>query len=861
MIEEIKLTAYVLGELDPAERAALEAELETSAEARRQLEEIRRAVGVLREAVAVAGPAALRSEQREAIERELRRTAAPRPAWKRLYVAAGLAAAAGLVVAVALTVSNRPTEPVRGVAMRKSQAEQHNPVSETADRSADASRAIRPGEDASVGSVRLAEQRKEQKLASPAAATDGLHRDTAGPVNFGTRRDLATSEIKPEINVAASPGVSGTVVDQTASAKSEIKKGINSTASPGVSGTVVDRTGSVIPGATVTVRDLKTGSAKTVLSDGAGNYQIPNLPPGEHELKVQLPGFKDNAQKFNVAPGRESRADAQLEVGELAETVTVQKQSGPRQSYSSARQIITRGQQRGTEGGIGGGVGPVAAPVPVARTSDESVIRKYDRPDQPFNTEEYDHLSDNPFIAVTQDPLSTFSIDVDTASYANVRRFLNSRQLPPKDAVRIEELINYFSYEYAQPRGEHPFATHVEVAEAPWNRDHRLVRIGIKGKDIDFSRRPASNIVFLLDVSGSMDQPNKLPLVKDAMKLLVEQLGENDRVAIVVYAGDSGVRLQSTRGHLKETILTALDRLRPGGSTNGGSGINLAYQMAAANFIPGGINRVILATDGDFNVGVTSQGELIRLIEEKARTGVSLSVLGFGMGNYKDSTLEKLADKGNGNYAYIDTINEGRKVLVEQLAGTLLTIAKDVKIQIEFNPARVASYRLLGYENRVLRHQDFNDDRKDAGDIGAGHTVTAFYEVVSAGGAADMPPVDPLKYQRRTARAVKDKASNTGELLTLKLRYKDLEGNKSKLIEIPVVDGDRSFRAASPDFRFAAAVASFGMLLRESPHKGDANFQNVLQMAESSLGADRSGYRSEFIELVRMAQGLKKGSE
>ncbi len=471
-----------------------------------------------------------------------------------------------------------------------------------------------------------------------------------------------------------------------------------------------------------------------------------------------------------------------------------------------------------------------------------------------FNTEAYDRITDNPFIRVTQDPLATFSSDVDTASYANVRRFLAQNQLPPKDAVRIEEMINYFSYDYPQPDGEHPILAQMEVASAPWSPQHRLVRIGIKGKDLDLNKRPPSNLVFLIDVSGSMQPPEKLPLLKSAMKLLIDKLNENDRVSMVVYAGASGMALPPTTGDKKEIILRALDNLEAGGSTNGASGIQLAYNVAVANYIRGGINRVILATDGDFNVGVTNQGDLTRLIEEKAKSGVFLSVLGFGLGNLKDSTMEKLADTGNGNYAYIDTLNEARKVLVEEMGGTLVTIAKDVKIQIEFNPAQVNAYRLIGYENRVLRNEDFNNDQKDAGDMGAGHTVTALFEIVPNGVDVPVPGVDPLKYQTpaTTARA----ASSTRETLTLKIRYKDPEGSQSKLLELPLVDSGKAFNAASTDYRFAASVAAFGMILRESPYKGSATLGAVLDMAEGSKGQDRNGYRQEFISLVNRARGL-----
>ena len=470
------------------------------------------------------------------------------------------------------------------------------------------------------------------------------------------------------------------------------------------------------------------------------------------------------------------------------------------------------------------------------------------------NTEAYDRIVDNPFKAVGENPLSTFSIDVDTASYANMRRFINQGQLPPKDSVRIEELVNYFDYDYEPPRGDTPFAAHVMVAGCPWKPGHRLARVGLKGWEMARDQRPASNLVFLLDVSGSMNTQSKLPLLKQAMGLLVEQLGEKDSVAIAVYAGASGLVLPPTSGDNQRAILGALDRLQAGGSTNGGAGIELAYDLAVQNFIKSGVNRVILATDGDFNVGTTNRGDLIRMIEDKAKSGVFLTVLGFGMGNLKDATMENLADKGNGNYAYIDTIREAKKVLVDEIGSTMVTIAKDVKIQVEFNPAEVAAYRLIGYENRILAAEDFNDDTKDAGEIGAGHTVTALYELVPPGVEIDLPNIDPLKYQKTTKES---REARSGELFTIKLRYKEQDGDKSKLLSFPVTDQGTSYASASPDFKFAAAVASFGMILRDSEHKGQSDIPMVLELAEDGQGRDRHGYRAEFIELVRKTRSLR----
>jgi len=478
-----------------------------------------------------------------------------------------------------------------------------------------------------------------------------------------------------------------------------------------------------------------------------------------------------------------------------------------------------------------------------------------------FNTATYDHIGENPFLDAKDNPLSTFSIDVDTASYSSVRRFINEGSLPPKDAVRVEEMINYFTYDYAEPSDGRPFAVHLDVASCPWETSHRLVRIGLKGKEIATDKRGPSNLVFLLDVSGSMMPLERLPLVKQAMRLLVEKLTENDRVAIVVYAGASGLALPSTTGDHKEQILEALENLQAGGSTNGAEGIQLAYKIAADNFIKGGVNRVILATDGDFNVGVTNQGDLIRLIEDKAKSGVFLSVLGVGTDNLKDSTMQKLADKGNGNHAYLDSLDEARKVLVQQMNGTLVTIAKDVKIQVEFNPARVASYRLIGYEKRMLRKEDFNNDKVDAGEIGAGHTVTALYEVVPVGAAsnpaASVPPVDPLKYSANES-STSSGSKSPDEMLTVKLRYKKPDENKSELIERAVTDTNATFESAPVDLKFAAAVAEFGMILRDSEYKGNGTLNAVIEWADQAKGKDPNGYRAGFIELVRKAQTLKR---
>ncbi len=476
-------------------------------------------------------------------------------------------------------------------------------------------------------------------------------------------------------------------------------------------------------------------------------------------------------------------------------------------------------------------------------------------------SESYTPIQENQLTAVVREPLSTFSISVDTAAYANVRRFLNRNSLPPRDAVRIEELVNYFPYnlEGPPPNSPHPFAVHVEVAGCPWAPQHRLARIGIQGKRVGLEERN-SNFVFLIDVSGSMNSPERLPLVKESLRLLVEQLDEKDRVTLVTYAGSSGLVLPPTPGDQKQRILAAIDSMTPGGSTHGSAGIQLAYEQAISSFISEGVNRVILCTDGDFNVGVSSPETLEQLINEKARSGVFLSVLGYGMGNLKDRTMETLASKGNGNYAYIDSLSEARKVLVEQMSGTLITIAKDVKIQVEFNPAQVASYRLIGYENRLLAKEDFNDDTKDAGEIGAGHSVTALYELVPVGVTPAPGPIDPLKYQSTPTPAaaaapiIAEPASN--ELLTVKLRYKAPDGDSSQLLEVPVTDEKIPLARASAEFKFTTAAAAYGLMLRQSSYRGALTWEQIRSLALEGKGADPHGYRAEFLQLLDKARGL-----
>ncbi len=619
-----------------------------------------------------------------------------------------------------------------------------------------------------------------------------------------------------------------------------------------VQGTVLDATANVgVAGAQVFV----TGTAIGTLTDANGAYFLSGVPAGERVVTVRLVGYRQASKSVTVTAG---------------ETVTLD---------FSVEQTALRPQDPAVTG-VAGETPQVRQLYAVERAAAglaaTSVMRAY----ADFNTESYARIEENGFRSVGASPLSTFSIDVDRASYANVRRFIQAGERPPVDAVRIEEMINYFPYEWDSERdserdkaaggrnsaaGDPPFQLLTEVWDAPWKPEHRLVRIGLRAPSIDTEDLPPSNLVFLLDVSGSMSSSDKLPLLKKAFALLAEKLRPQDRVAIVVYAGAAGLVLPPTPGNRRARILSAVERLQAGGSTAGGAGIALAYEVAREHFVEDGNNRVILATDGDFNVGASSDAEMVRLIEKERESGIFLTVLGFGTGNLKDSKMEQIADHGNGNFHYVDGLLEARKVLVEEMGGTLFTVAKDVKLQVEFNPARAAAYRLIGYENRLLADEDFNDDTKDAGELGAGHTVTALYEVVPAG--LPVPRrVDPLRYQPTAeprppveAPAVDAPPADAlpgafeDELLYVKVRYKDPDGSESRLLAHAVAN---RARPPSPSFRFAAAVAGFGMLLRDSPHSGGLTPNDVIDLAERGRGDDPRGYRGEFIRLVEAVRDL-----
>jgi len=624
-----------------------------------------------------------------------------------------------------------------------------------------------------------------------------------------------------------------------------------------VQGTVVDPAGSVIPGATV---ELLSGSrvVSKAVSAADGSFRFAEMAPGNFVVRVTLTGFRQTRVSLAVGSTPPAPLRIRLLIGSATETVEVKAESPV---ADSARAMPTAppppppsAPSRVGEGGVPGGVvGGVVGGSPGFGGGGRSGQLSA-RAMQP-ETETYAAIDENKFRRPIDQPLSTFSIDVDTASYTNVRRFLNEGRLPPADAVRVEELINYFRFDYTDSTQGAPFGVTTELAPCPWDSRHKLALIGLQARRLPPGKIPPRNLVFLIDVSGSMASDDKLPLVKNAMKMLAETLAPQDRVGIVTYAGSSGVALPATRGDRRGEIQNAIGALSAGGSTNGAAGIQLAYQMASENFVKGGINRVILATDGDFNVGVTSLNALTQLIEEKRATGVFLSVLGVGTGNLKDATMERLADKGNGNYSYLDSLTEARRVLINEAGSTLVTVAKDVKIQVEFNPAMVGAYRLVGYENRRLRARDFNDDAKDAGEMGAGHTVTALYEIVPPGEEVNTGGVDPLKYQRPVQPAPERVAVASTELMTVKVRYKKPDGNASTLVSVPVAGRGT---ASARHLPFAAAVAEFGMLLRDSPFKADATWADVVRLATASRGADPDGYRAEFIRLVELAAALDR---
>ncbi len=621
-----------------------------------------------------------------------------------------------------------------------------------------------------------------------------------------------------------------------------------------ITGTVVDENGYDLIGVTV----LEKGTSNGTVTDRHGKYTI-TISNASPILVFSYIGME--TQEVVVGSGN-----------------TVHVQMKPSAVAMEEVKVITYAQKDMEQMVSGVHVKPVMTGRHARKSMTYAAAPAYGgHYAQDWNTEGYATIHENGFKDVLHNPLSTFSIDVDRASYSNVRRFINMGQKPPIDAVRIEEMINYFSYDYPQPEGDHPFTVTTGFSTCPWNSKHQLLHIGLQGRAIEKENLPPSNLVFLIDVSGSMNSHNKLPLLKSSFRLLVNEMRPEDRVAMVVYAGAAGVVLESTPGSEKEKILSALNNLQAGGSTAGGAGLQLAYKIAEQNLLKEGNNRIILATDGDFNIGQSSDAEMERLIEKEREKGIFITVLGFGMGNYKDSKMETIADKGNGNYAYIDNVQEANKMLVSEFGGTLFTIAKDVKFQLEFNPVHVKGYRLVGYENRLLNDEDFNDDTKDAGEMGAGHTVTALYEIIPASAEGDVVDIDPLKYQsagdesanhkHRAGRSVRKENGSEGravvrsgdysdELLTIKLRYKQPDGDKSMLYEQPVAARLEAFENTSDNLRFAAAVAMYGMILRESGYLKQGSIEDALQMARGARGTDHEGYRGEFIKMVNTSASL-----
>lgn len=866
-IDDPKLTAYALGELSAKERADIERLLAEDPKAREQLEETIAFAVQLGSALRAEEAPELRADQLRAIREAARkrRTVIAFPAWLT-RAAVPVAAAAGVALAGWFAVPA-----FRGVQQTPTRGE-----------IADIEAQSKPSEAWLERAAELADKDLGQQVAMVPATPQPTARPNETPIVKNreltpalTRKSQMQVQVGEELTArerqaglqalkAPSPTTAAPASGDGGVNRGALTLGLAPQSAAGGSlGQVPAATPAQAGGAIAKTDAMAYGGAKLATAEarpaaggavGAPSVSAAGAGGALAVADGSLAGVGDTK-------GREKMVELKLELPkpQFQGTPTpiklpnLEPIEGERRPVTVADGASARayGAPAPTTGVASDHYHVAIMPHPAPPAPEPPIV--VGKPLRPFDTETYDKIEDNAFLDVTQNPLSTFSIDVDTGSYANVRRFLRGGQLPPAGAVRIEEMLNYFEYDYPPAPEGKPFSVSVDVVEAPWNAKHQLARIGLKGREIDPANRPPCNLVFLLDVSGSMNQPNKLPLVKQAMRILLEQLGAKDRVAIVTYAGASGLALPSTPADRQRDIREAIDELRPGGSTNGEAGIQLAYDIAKANLIPGGANRVILATDGDFNIGVTSRDELLRVIEEKAKSDVFLTVLGFGMGNIKDATLEQLADKGNGTYGYIDDEREAKRLFARHATGSLVTIAKDVKIQVEFNPARVGAYRLIGYENRALRAEDFNDDKKDAGEIGSGHTVTALYELVPPGEATDLPKVDELKYQQPAKAAP---AAKSDEIMTVKLRYKKPDGDTSDKIEVPVTGEARAIASASTDLKFAAAVAEFGMLLRGSPNRGSADWKSALELAAAGRGADAHGDRAEFIDLIRAAEKL-----
>ncbi|MCR4413464.1 MAG: von Willebrand factor type A domain-containing protein [Thermoguttaceae bacterium] len=857
-VHAARLTAYALGQLDGPERAEVEAELAASEESLQAVATLRTVAGALVEATRHDLSSGRSPALREAIERRLdeldaaaasppskaRTTGAP---WRLLAVAACLVIAAVPVYVLVI----RPGASPEGdhVALSPPAAAPAG-MSEGAEAVSDLLAAAPADRDA----YREAAKTPAEGPA-PTAPMAAASREPAPVAAESMRSAPAKESPKMEMARPAAPPVAATSPAPTSQGKPLYRRGADRSSVP-----------SGYPG----------GAPSRVAGGGMG-AGMPGMA-GAYQGTGMMGGSLPPAGAAPMAPGGAPAMMPPGYPGAISGTPHVAPAAVPPPAKYPAMldgPVATKGKRGAATPGAFGmmpGAGSVpnyddAGPVPEReRRLTESYGAKDDleaKPpaqlgqqvaDEVPGAEQYRPLAENPFLEVSRAPLSTFSIDVDTASYTNIRRFLREGRLPPPEAVRIEEMINYFPYHYPPPEGKTPFSVSLEAAQCPWHEGHRLVRIGLKAKEIDRAQRGPSNLVFLLDVSGSMSDQNKLPLVKEAMKMLVAELTEDDRVAIVTYASSAELRLESTNGSRKEEIVRAIDALRAEGSTNGSAGIQLAYEQARKHFLEKGTNRIILATDGDLNVGITRDDDLARLVRQEAQGKIFLTVLGVGTGNLKDAKLEKLAQHGSGMYAYVDSVREAHKVLVRQIAGSLVTVAKDVKIQVEFNPKEVSAYRLVGYENRRMADKDFHDDRKDAGELGAGHTVTVLYEIVPAGRQAQ-GALPPLKYQRAAEAALTD-AAHSGQLLNVQVKYKEPREDQSRQVDFPLANASKRFGEASPDFQFAAAVASFGMILRRSQFSGNATLASVEEIAVAALGDDPGGHRAEFVSLVRGARQL-----
>lgn len=855
--DDPRLTAYAHGELhDPAEKAALEASLAEDPALSEALEEIRALNALLADGFAKDLQAAPATDVAANVvhfrlppEDSAKKA---RIAHRHKFVLIATALAASIALAITVFVSPSPRQSTDALALGKDGAAKYETPTESTS-AVESDPSITAALEIELIDAVEAEERRQLALGRDEAPKEETSKPASRTAQIYTFNEDGISSL-PTYTVETEPPPTPHASVATAASSRVVQSASESTLGSILSEPLQKITGADIPTlSNIDVTSPKSAAAKYIdevdfqtifnnpelleLAQRSRSYEVPpsnmpEMPPHPPEQSYVGALILGNGEYIYLPEFHIVTDESDYNSPYLYKNPNLKTE--PRESNSEISNSIYEPQQK-------------------------SSVSKNTRRYQKLNhrTTTHDTIVDNPFRSVKDEALSTFSIDVDTAAYAQVRNYIEYDELPPKGAVRIEELINYFEYDYAPPTTRlEPFAVHLDAMDTPWAREHKLVRIALKGYEIPWEERPASNLVFLVDVSGSMDEPNKLPLVQEALAHLVKRLDRRDRVAIVTYAGSAGLALPSTTADNRETILHALENLEAGGSTQGSAGIKLAYELARKHFKKEGTNRVFLCTDGDFNIGITNRSELVSLIEEEAKSGVFLSVIGFGMGNYKDDTLEELSNKGNGNYAYIDSRQEAHRVFRQQISGTLTTIAKDVKIQVEFNPAYVASYRLIGYENRQLNKEDFNDDTKDAGEIGAGHTVTALYEIIPAGEKAEKPAVDPLKYQ--TAPELAEAARESGEFLTVKLRYKEPDGHESKLIE--KVLSERAVRTGKPDsdFRFAASVAAFGMLLRESPHAGDASFDKVYQWASDSAQTDDDGSRSEFLELIKAANSLSK---